>query len=273
MPSNRWSVPHWSEAPGLGRRVREAEALVLALDVDGTLAPIVPSPELARVPEATLQALAALARRPDVQAAVVSARKLLELRALVPIPHLLHAAEYGLVIAEGDTTETDPAAAQARTALEEAQRRLEARARGTPGAWVERKEAALTLHFRHVDPSEADRLLEAVEAALADLAEPAGPLKCQSARKALEVRPARGAHKGEILPRLLRRRPEALPVFVGDDTSDEDGFEAADRLGGFGIWIRSEEALGDETWARCYLRDPDEVRDWLVELAEMRGPP
>lgn len=270
MPRSRSSLPHWSEMPDLSRRVREAQALALALDVDGTLAPIAPSPEMARVPETTLRALAGLAGRPGIELAVVSARKLDELRALVPVADLVLAAEYGLVIAHGDTIEVDPAVAEARPALEEARRRLESRAHAVPGAWVERKEAAFTLHFRQADPAAACPLVEAVEAALADLTDPRGPLRCVPARKALEVRPARGAHKGEMLLRLLHRTPGALPVFVGDDTSDEDGFQTADGLGGFGIWVRSEESLGDETWARCYLRGPDEVRAWLVELGKIR---
>ncbi len=100
--------------------------------------------------------------------------------------------------------------------------------------------------------------------------QPRGTLDLEFARKAIELRPASGPRKGDAIPRLLRERGDALPLFVGDDIGDEDGFAAAERLGGFGVWVSSDEVYDDETWAACYLRDPADVRNWLWELAEIR---
>lgn len=270
MPRTRSGLPHWSQVPELRHRVRTAPALALALDVDGTLAPVTPSPQETRVPPPTQEAVAALIARRDVLAAAVSGRRLSELRTLVPLPGLLLCAEYGLVVADGASIEEHPAAAGARAALKEAQRRLEALSRGVAGAWVEEKDADIVLHFRRADEASAASLADAAQAALRDLAGAAGPLQTQLARKAVEVRPAGAPDKGEALRRLLRRKADALPLFVGDDVGDEDGFAEAERLGGLGVWVASDEVTSDETWAQCALRDPDDVRSWLIELVAIR---
>lgn len=270
MPKTRSELPHWSDSKALRDRVRRAPALALALDVDGTLAPVVPVPRDARIPDPTRGALAALIRRPDVTAAAVSGRRLSELRSLVPLPGLVLFAEYGLRVARGEDVEEDPAAAAARPALAEARRRLEARAREVPGAWVEQKDVDVVLHFRQAEDSAAARLAHAAEAALGDLVGPGAPLRAQRARKAIEVRPAAGPTKGDAIEYLLRHRPDALPIFIGDDVGDEPGFAQAARRGGFGIWVASDEVADGETHAACRLAGPDEVRDWLIELADAR---
>jgi trehalose 6-phosphate phosphatase len=270
MGTRRSDLPHWSESPALRRRAAAASAIALALDVDGTLAPILGDPSKSRVPDATREALAALVARTDVAVAAVSGRRLSDLRRLVPLPGVALFAEYGLVVAHGDRVHHDGAARAAGPALAEARRRLEEAAREVPGAWVEQKDVNVVLHFRRSEPEAAARLVQSARAALADLAGSDSSVRVEDGRATIEVRPADGPTKGDAVEHLAREQPGALPIFIGDDVGDEPGFAAAARLGGFGIWVASDEVQAGETAAACRLDGPEDVARWLVELRAIR---
>jgi trehalose 6-phosphate phosphatase len=120
-----------------------------------------------------------------------------------------------------------------------------------PGAALERKTHGFVLHYRA-----APALGPALSEALAALVEGSDRFVVAPARKAWELRP-RGADKGIAVEVLMRRAPFAgrVPVFIGDDVTDEDGMAAARRLGGVGL--RVAEAFGS----------PASVRAWLCEAA------
>ncbi len=211
----------------LARRLRELargpSPLLVASDLDGTLAPIVPRPEDARVPPATLAALGQLAQVAHV--AVVTGRDLATVRALVPV-----AVEF--VASHGHEASfhapTLPAAgASLAEGLEELARSLETRFEGRP-LRVERKARSVAFHYR-ADPSLARPLREA----LAELPE---GFRLQPGRLVLEVLPA-GAGKDVALAALVERfRPGSL-LALGDDLTDVAMLEAARALRAEGLLV------------------------------------
>ena len=223
----------------LERRLRELargpRPLLVASDLDGTLASIVPRPEDARVPPATLAALERLAAVAHV--AVVTGRDLATARALVPVSGVEFVASHGH---EASFAASGlPAAGSGRPVrIEALARDIEMRFAGT-ALGIERKARSVAFHYR-ADPSLEDALREA----LAQL--PQG-LRLQPGRLVLEVLPE-GAGKGAALAALAERFGPGSVLVLGDDLTDVAMFEAAAalRAGGANVLALAVEG-GAET--------------------------
>ena len=205
----------------LARRLRELAhgpaPLLVASDLDGTLAPIVANPEDARVPPATLAALERLAGVAHV--AVVTGRDLATARALAPVPGVEFVASHGHEASFAATALPAPNPALGER-LEVLTRAVEGRFEGA-ALRVERKARSVAFHYR-ADPALAARL----RAALADL--PAG-LRLQPGRLVLEVLPA-GAGKDAAVAALAERFHPGSVLVLGDDLTDVAMFQAARAL-------------------------------------------
>lgn len=226
----------------------------LFLDFDGTLVDIAPSPERIVVEPALVHSLRRLQRRQGGAVAIVSGRPVAEIdRWLAPLVLPVagvHGAERrcadGSVQRHGDG------------AIQQVLAAAEGLVRGHQGVWVERKSAAVAVHFRDAPQAEAAcrRALAAVVAELPSLVLLAG--KC-----VFEVLPA-DVSKGRALAAFMAEPPFAgrQPVFVGDDVTDEAGFVETRRHGGVAVKVGA-----GETAAGHRLRSADDVRRWLREAA------
>jgi len=175
----------------------------LVLDVDGTLAPIAPRPELAFVPEKTRTELARLAGR-YLLVACVSGRSGQDARRLVGVDGIEVVGNHGL--------ELDP---RAHALVERI-----AGFRDSVGLPVEDKGLSLTYHYREAEDEAAARV-ELEQVAARARAEGLDP---RWGRKVLEVRPRVEANKGTAVRALLGRSGARLGLYAGDDTTDLDGF-------------------------------------------------
>ena len=247
----------------LRRRLAE-QPFAVFLDYDGTLTPIVARPELAVLDDDMRAALARLAEHTVV--GVISGRDVEDVRAMVDTAGLWYAGSHGfdIVAPDGDRVELEAAEAF-RGALGDAAAALRSALASIPEAWVEEKRYADAVHFRQVD----DAAIVDVEAAV-DRAVAAHPgLRKTGGKRVFELRPDIDWDKGHALWSLFERaglrRGMSLPVFVGDDLTDEDAFVA---LGADGAGIVVADTPRD-TAARYFLRDPGEVRSFLDELARV----
>jgi trehalose 6-phosphate phosphatase len=146
--------------------------------------------------------------------------------------------------------------------LAAARARLKEAVAPIPAAWVEDKAFAVTLHFRQVAPEDEP----AVEAAFSGVADAFPELRRTGGKKVLELRPNVEWDKGRALHMLLERidrRGPHVPLFVGDDETDEDAFRA---VAGNGIGIRVGDAHVVSA-AEYFLADTDEVATFLGKLA------
>ncbi|HYH80901.1 MAG TPA: trehalose-phosphatase, partial [Longimicrobium sp.] len=143
------TIPHALErVPGWADAWRRTGRLVLLLDFDGTLAPIVDLPSLAAMPDATRRALERLMALPGVEVAVVSGRGLADVRERAGIPGIAYAGNHGMEIHAGGVDRVHAEAAAARPVLERAARELADAVAPIPGAFVEDKQLTLSVHFR-----------------------------------------------------------------------------------------------------------------------------
>ncbi|HYW04831.1 MAG TPA: trehalose-phosphatase [Gammaproteobacteria bacterium] len=260
--------------PGVGPDRPETVAALLSgrnpalfLDYDGTLTPIVDRPEQAVLTDSVREALVRVARRMPV--AVVSGRAREEVARMVGLDALYYAGSHGFEISGPDGFhQAYPPGEQYVPAMHDAARRLRQRLAGVEGALVEDKTYAVAVHYRLVSQADLARVRQAVTEILA--AHP--DLRRTGGKKVYELRPRLDWDKGHALEWLMRAMHldagRVLPVYVGDDETDEDAFAAlADR--GIGILVAARPRA---TAARYRLADPGAVAVLLDCLAAGTDP-
>ncbi|HEY0832559.1 MAG TPA: trehalose-phosphatase [Azospirillum sp.] len=259
-------VPHADRASAL--RNFDSLAAVLGdrrpavfLDYDGTLTPIVDRPELAALDPATRAAVAALAGRCPV--AVVSGRDLDDVGALVGIESLVYAGSHGYDM-RGPRLRTQ-IGLEYVPALDAAEADLRARLAGVPGVLVERKRFAIAVHTRLADAAAKPAVADVVRAVAAGHTD----LRITGGKEIHELRPNLPWDKGRAVLALIDALGlrDAVPLYLGDDETDEDAFRA---LEGRGVGVRVMDPPGP-TAAGWSLRDPAEVRAFLERLAAFIG--
>jgi trehalose 6-phosphate phosphatase len=236
--------------PGLPPIARTA----LLLDFDGTLVDIAPTPDSVVVPPDLIASLRALRRRLDGALAVVTGRPVEQVEALLRDAVPTIAGEHGGAIrhAAGEALQRTEVprppdawfAAAARIAA------------AHPGAMLERKANGFVLHYRA-----APALGPVLGEAMAALVDGSDRFVIIPARKAWELRP-HGVDKGTAVEAVMRRAPFAgrIPVFIGDDVTDEDGMAAARRHGGVGL--RVADAFGTPADVRAWLHGAASAGIW-----------
>ncbi len=229
--------------------------LLVAVDVDGTIAEIAARPGDARVLDGALDALRTLAALPRTDVTVLSGRTLDELEDLVPLGAAVtlvgsHGAERGARV------ELDDQQSALRTLVLDL---VETAASGLPGALAEPKATGAALHVRLAAPQAGDELLAQVARAAGDL--PGVHARSGKAVLELSVIPA---GKGHALDDLRREHGADAVVFVGDDVTDE---EALARLGPGDLGVKVGPGA---TAARARVPDPGTVVALLEALAQDR---
>jgi trehalose 6-phosphate phosphatase len=221
----------------------------LLLDLDGTLLDIAPTPDAVAVPPGLVADLRALRTRLGGALAVVTGRPIAQVDTLLADAPYAVAGEHGGAIrhAPGQTEHhpvlPEPPADWLATG--------EAIAAAHPGALLERKSRGFVLHYRAA-PEHGPALQKALQA----LMQGTPGFAVLPARMAWELKPL-GADKGTAVTALMVDTPFTgrLPIFIGDDVTDEDGMAASRRMGGAGLRV-------DEAFASA-----QGVRDWLAAAA------
>ena len=257
-------MPHLLNVwPSVSRRLAEAGRVLLLFDYDGTLTPIVPKPEDAVLSPRVRSLLAELAAKDGYLAGIVSGRSLADLRKRVAITGLVYAGNHGLEICGTDLDFVHPGVAASARTLEEAFGLLTASIARFPGATVEHKGASLTVHFRAVADAVAPRVDAAAEETVRPLAE-RNEVRITRGKKVLEIRPNIDWDKGKAIAMIRDSYPDQpLPVFFGDDRTDEDGFDVVQEQGGLAVFV-GPPRVSTKAWHR--LESPDEVAQVLELL-------
>ena len=225
----------------------------LFLDFDGTLAGLQDDPDTVFLAPGMDGVLETIGNRLGGALAILSGRDAGDLARRVP-GGLWRIGNHGLLPLAPDQVAPETRAA-APEAVRGAIEKISAMFHGTR---VETKGPVLALHYRQA-PDSADSLGSALaEAGLSD----AG-YRIQHGKFVFEAKPE-DANKGRALARMMQEAPFAgrRPVMIGDDTTDEDAFRAANGLGGLTVKV----GAGD-TVARCRLESVDVVHAYLKELA------
>jgi trehalose 6-phosphate phosphatase len=236
----------WAE---IAARMASSRTIALFLDFDGTLAAIQPRPELVRLHPGVRRTLTALASCPRMRVWVISARRRADIRALVRVPAAgylgLYGSERGFLPAPGP-------------GIESVKQVLAATLPPLPAVWIEDKQYTVAVHYRGAPEQVRSLVAERVDRAVQPWRR---FLRIVPGKCVWEVAPRGLADKGvAVLRELAALRHRALPVYVGDDFSDEAAFAALPR--GVGIRVGG---LGP-TRARYRLEGAEQVHHFLEKL-------
>jgi len=240
-------------------RIKKSPRVFLFFDYDGTLTPIVSTPQEARFPSRTKALIRKLQRNYRFTIAIISGRSLKDVRSMVGIKGLIYAGNHGLEI-EGKAI-ARPRIDSARPLIKKIGMSLRPQLEHIKGAKVENKGHTLSVHFRLVDPRKRILVKDIVKRA----ARPyvlSKKIKLCSGKMVLEVRPGVEWHKGKAVLHILRRRKAALPLYIGDDVTDMDAFRA---IKGKGVSIFVGRP-GKAIKADYFLKDPDDVKKFIEKL-------
>ncbi|MEO5661380.1 MAG: trehalose-phosphatase [Polaromonas sp.] len=214
-------------APETLPRIRPETALFL--DFDGTLVALAAQPELVAVPDSLVATLAALFRQLNGALALVSGRRLIDLEDFLAPLQLPAAGEHGAQRRNAGGLLVSAPASDLRHVLQAA----EGLQQRYPALKLERKNLALSLHYRHAP--ELENLCLQV---MGEAVQRSTGLELMQGKCVIDMKPV-GFSKGTAIAAFMNEAPFAgrVPLFAGDDVTDEAGFEQVQRLGGDAIKV------------------------------------
>lgn len=254
MSKTNSRIPHvfqcWGE---ISKRVRTAEDIWLFLDFDGTLVPICPTPKEVKLPESTRMVLDRLNRHPRVHVALVSGRRNAALSKYVRVPHIQFLGLYGW-----ETNSRMVLPARTRKALPFLRKVLRSLPAEFPGIRFEEKGVSFGIHFRGAAPRSIRRAQLWLRKYLIRIRP---DFRVIHGNRAWEIVPRQVKGKGVALRAFVKDlRVPFLPIYLGDDLTDEPAFKVLRR----GITIRVGPTSA--TNAHFRLTDSNEVRAFLKRL-------
>ncbi|KAL5230166.1 hypothetical protein ABZP36_028942 [Zizania latifolia] len=272
-----WMVRHPSALSKFDQIVAASKGkkIVMFLDYDGTLSPIVDDPDAAFMSDTMRRAVRRVAKH--FPTAIVSGRCRDKVFEFVKLAELYYAGSHGMDI-KGPTKASRHNEAKAKGVLfqpaskflpmiEQVHDSLIEKTKCIPGSKVENNKFCVSVHFRCVDEKSWSTLAEIVKGELKEYPK----LKLTQGRKVLEIRPTIKWDKGKALEFLLESLgfadcTDVLPVYIGDDRTDEDAFKVLQKRGqGVGIVVSK---YPKDTHASYSLQEPAEVMEFLLRLVE-----
>lgn len=246
-------------------KIKEARQLLLLMDYDGTLTPIVERPELAELSPEVRGSLQQLARNARLTLGVISGRIMEDLRERVGVSGIVYAANHGLEVEGPGINFVHPMAKKSEPLLDSLYQDIRKAIADIEGARIDNKGLTLSLHYRLVDEARLGELnasfFEIVKAPLLS-----GEIRITPSKKAYDIRPGVDWGKGEaieLIAQKVRRDGEPLIIFLGDDVTDYDGFRVVNSRGGISIYVGEDIA---EPGAQYLLPSPKETHQLLKLL-------
>ena len=270
--STRTTLSNTEDLPSAIERIEEiaggllGKRIAVFLDYDGTLTPIVDHPDRAVLSETMRSTVEELSRRCTV--AIISGRDLRDIKRLVSLQEIYYAGSHGFEIAgPRNSSLQEEQATDLLPVLDSVEQELRERLGKIAGVLVERKKFSIAAHFRKVREGNERVVEDIVDQLLARHPE----LRKLCGKKVYDLQPKVDWDKGKTVLWLLEKlgldRPDVLPIYIGDDVTDEDAFKAlTDR--GVGIVVRNGPP---GTAARYSLQNAGEVRHFLQLLTSILG--
>ena len=252
----------------LSHRLKSANHVLLLCDYDGTLTPIVDRPELAVLPHDTRKSLGRLARNRRYTVGIISGRALADIRSSVGVEGIIYAGNHGLEIDSFGSNFLEPVAEEMRPFFHILSQVLSATLRGIKGVSVENKGLSLSVHYRSIDDTD-ERVVKDAFNRVTDPLNVTGRIRVTEGKKVYEIRPPVDWDKGKAIAWLIANCKKtkgisgALPIYLGDDLTDEDGFRVIEKNNGISIFVGDESF---QSMARYFLRSPEEVAEFLKML-------
>lgn len=253
-------------------QIEKAKHILFLSDFDGTLAPIEERPELVAIPETTCKLLEALNQEGRFTVGIISGRALSDLKYRVNVDGIIYAGNHGCEIEGPGLSFINPLADEIKPLFRVLRQVLFLTLGTIKGILIEDKGLTLSVHYRQVADEKAHDIETLVERAVNGPASH-GLFKVTSGKKVYEVRPVVNWDKGRAIRLLMKkygkggRQSGLLPIYLGDDRTDEDGFRMIEKYGdGISVHIGGIKA---GSAARYYLNSPEEVSAFIDKLLKV----
>lgn len=227
-------------------------------DFDGTLTPIVARPELATLNDNMRQCIEDLNRKHFVS--IISGRSLTDLQKIINLGDIICSGNHGLEISDSEFNVHHLINPGIKSTLEELYQSISNQLGLIPGILIEYKILSITVHYRLVE----NKYHQEIEHALNLYINKYPEFCIHSGKKVFEIRPDVDWNKGHAVMYLYEKNQtlcESLPVYIGDDNTDEDAFKAIQNIG-IGILISNKPRTSA---AKFYLKDPNELLIFLQQ--------
>ena len=245
--------------------------IFLFLDYDGTLASIAETPEKAAITAKNKETLAALLRAPQCRIAIISGRRLEDIKNRIGLEGIIYVGNHGLEIEGPKIKFKSRIPSDYTNLLQNLKSDLQGEFASVKGVVIEDKGLGLSLHYRQapVDdiPNVKAIFQEIISAPLKE-----NKIRIKSAKMALEIRPPMSWDKGKValwfLARqrfVLKDKTSVIPLYIGDDVSDEDAFKAL-KDKGITIRVGGPPPPPEDSYAKYYVKDTLEVFRLLEEI-------
>jgi len=244
--------------------------ILLFLDYDGTLTPIVETPEKAVIPQNTKNLLEELSTSPRYRIAIISGRSLSDIKALVGLKDIIYAGNHGLEIEGPKIKFESQVSPRLKSIIRYIYKDMVSRFSKIKGVLIEDKGLTISIHYRLLDEKDIQEFLSVFN----EITDPyivRSKIKINTGKKVYEIRPPVMWDKGKVVLWLLARQQfllgenKILPVYIGDDVTDEDAFKVLKKKG---LTIFVGEQASSE--AQYYLKTIEEVTEFLRLIADLK---
>lgn len=267
------TVDHVFSCMGEIRKSLGNKFIYLFLDYDGTLSPIVGNPVNAVMPDRTKNLLFRLSKMPGCKIAIVSGRSLKDISGKIGLKNIVYVGNHGFEIKGPKIKFKSPIPYRYKKILKEIKARLKKDLAPFRGVIVEDKGFCLTVHYRLANKKDIPTIASKFYFATF-IDEFRNNISIGSGKMMREIRPPILWNKGMAVLWLLDRQSSAMkpkkadifPVYIGDDTTDEDAFQSL-KDNGITIFVGRPK----NTKARFYLKDAEEVASFLEKVLKVRA--
>ncbi|MEW6102935.1 MAG: trehalose-phosphatase [bacterium] len=241
--------------------------ILLLLDYDGTLTPIVETPQDAIISKETKELLQRLSKKSNYALGIISGRSLEDIKNTVGVKDIIYAGNHGLEIEGPSIKFKSWVSLRIKSVIHRIADDMRKRLSKIKGVLIEDKELTLSIHYRLVGKKDMpvfEKIISEVTASYTD------KIKVDCGKKVYEIKPAVKWDKGRVVLWLLSRKQfsfdkkRILPIYLGDDTTDEEAFKALKRKG-LTIFVGKSHTSG----ADYYLRNTQEVVRFLHLISEI----
>ena len=258
----------WSEIS----RQMAGRFIFLFLDFDGTLAFIAEIPDKAILSEEAKAVLGHLKNSPTCRLTIISGRSIQDIKQRIGLEGIIYAGNHGLEIQGPGIEYSAQLMPRLKAVIEQIKCDLKTNLSGIDGVFLEDKGVCLGIHYRLVKKTEILRLKQIVDDVVGFFLV-RGKIKIKKGKKVIEIMPPMEWDKGSAVLWLLEKELKSrtiseetiLPIYIGDDSTDEDAFKALKEKG-----ISIAVGKFKNTFARYSLKNTAEVVEFLKKLSELK---
>lgn len=245
--------------------LKKKKEILLFLDYDGTLISFQDKPDEVVTPKDIKKTLKDLSKIDRVNIFIITGRKLSDIKKLVPLDSISYAALHGIQIEFEDNHQfLWPQAKKIRPLLKDIKNKAYVKFQSDDKILIEDKKYTLAFHYRMI-PKEKIKFKTKRFLDLVKRIDKENKLNIIKGDKVIEIRPY-GWDKGKAVNVILDRYKSSstiLPIYIGDDTTDNDAFKYLCKTG-ITVYVQNKSELDPD--ARYYLKNPDEVKKFLDEI-------